>query len=121
MRDIYIPSRRPDDYSVPTKTGKLAHLRIGNDSGRPPVLVSLDIAPEFYERMRSRTTEGSHLDELLSKGMVMSCGEFGTRKKTVKVVCEKEDTAIILDAAKAMCPEAFTDIERSIAPLDFSQ
>jgi hypothetical protein len=85
------------------------------------MLVSLDIPPEFYERMLSRCVEGSQLDKLLSGGMVMSGRQSGIRKKIVKIVCEKDDAAIILDAVKTMCPEAFDEIERSIAPLDVSQ
>jgi hypothetical protein len=53
--------------------------------------------------------------------MLMSGGQSGSRKKIVKIVCEKDDTAIILDAAKTMCPEAFEQIERSVAALDLSQ
>jgi hypothetical protein len=51
----------------------------------------------------------------------MSDWQAGPRKKTVKVVCEKETTVVILDAVRSMCPEAFDEIERSIAPLDLSQ
>jgi hypothetical protein len=37
------------------------------------------------------------------------------REKIIKVFCEKSDAGIILDATKAICPEATEAIEQSIA------
>jgi hypothetical protein len=77
--------------------------------------ILVDICSEHYDRIVARVGRDSRLYAILMNGVVVYDRQAATPKKVVKVLCEKSDARIILDAAKTLCPEATGDIEQSIA------
>ena len=76
--------------------------------------ILVDLAPEHYDRILNEFSEESRLYAILKNGVVLHHFEGSDEFRTVEILCEKFHARMILAAAEMYCPEAVTEIEKSI-------
>jgi hypothetical protein len=79
------------------------------------VKILVDIFVEHHDRIVTQVGRDSRLHSILMNGVVVYDRRTTPPRKLVKLLCEKSDAEMLLDAAKALCPEATAEIEESIA------
>jgi hypothetical protein len=84
------------------------------EEGRAMRIV-LDVFAEHYEQIMMRVERKTRLHSVLMNAVVVYHRERESRRKVVKVLCDETGAALILEAAKTLCPEAIQEIEESLA------
>jgi hypothetical protein len=79
------------------------------------VRIFVDILPGHYNRIAVLAGRESRLFSVLMNGVIVYDRGTEPPRKLVKVLCEKSDAEMLLDAAKTLCPEATAQMEKSIA------
>jgi hypothetical protein len=80
---------------------------------KPAMLMLLDIPSEFFDRLLDGIGVDSPIYRVLMNSVVMYDREPGMQR-IVRIVCDKSEVEVVLDAAKRLCPEAVAEIEPSV-------
>ena len=72
--------------------------------------LKMEISSDCYDRILAQIGADSRIYSVLKSGLLFE--ESGRR--IVKLICEKADADIILDAARSICPEVVGNIEKTI-------
>jgi hypothetical protein len=76
--------------------------------------ILIEISPEYYDRLLSKTPETAVAYSVLKNGVVIHNPAEGTEHRTIDIVCEESLAKSLLHIAEELCPEAATEIENGI-------
>jgi hypothetical protein len=72
--------------------------------------ITIGIWTDHYDHILSHADIGSRLYSLLKGGLIFE----KDGRRIVKILCEKDDVKLLIEAAKVFCPEALPEIEKNL-------
>jgi hypothetical protein len=74
----------------------------------------LDIPAECFERLIDGVDASSRTHTVLMNSVVVYDRQTSMPRRIIKILCDKSELDMVLEAAKIFCPEALAEIESSV-------
>jgi hypothetical protein len=74
----------------------------------------LDIPAECFERLIDGVGASSRTHTVLMNSVVVYDRQTSMPRRIIKILCDKSELDMVLEAAKIFCPEALAEIESSV-------